>query len=51
MRLSYKEEDEKWLEAQRLRTLSKTQLSKMPREVLADGWDEDPNMYDQKRKP
>ena len=51
MRISYKEEDEAFLEDQKRKTLSTKEMKKKPREVLQDGWDEDMKIYANKRKP
>ena len=51
MRLSYREEDLKWLEEQKLKTLTISEQKRIPREVLADNWDEDPKQYSHKRRP
>lgn len=51
MRISYKEDDEAFLTDQQRRTLSKKEMKKLPREVLQEGWDEDPKLYSHKRKP
>ncbi len=51
MRISYKEEDEAFLEDQQRKTLTLKEMKKKPREVLQDGWDEDMSMYAHKRKP
>jgi hypothetical protein len=51
MRISYKEEDEAFLEDQKRKTLSMKEMKKKPREVLQDGWDEDMKIYASKRKP
>ena len=50
MRLSYKEEDEAWLKEQERKTLKLSEMKKLQREVLADGWDEDYKVYEHKRK-
>ena len=51
MRLSFKEEDEAFLEAQRIRTITVKEQKKLPREVLTDNWQEDMSLYKNKRKP
>lgn len=51
MRLSYREEDEAFLADQARKTLTEKEQKKIPREVLADGWDEDESIYIHKRKP
>ena len=51
MRISYKEEDEAFLEDQKRKTLTMKEMKKKPREVLQDGWDEDMKIYASKRKP
>jgi len=51
MRLSYKEEDEAFLKEQERMTLTEKEQKKLPREVLADGWEEDMSVYAHKRKP
>mmetsp|Transcript_39236 Transcript_39236/g.59857 ORF Transcript_39236/g.59857 Transcript_39236/m.59857 type:complete len:109 (-) Transcript_39236:20-346(-) len=50
LRLSFQEEDAKWMEEQRRKTLTLVEQKKMPREVLTDNWDEDMSMYKHKRK-
>ncbi len=51
MRLSYIEEDKKWLEEQKLMELTRKEQKKLPREVLADDWQEDMSIYKHKRRP
>ena len=51
MRISFKEEDEAFIEEQQRKTLTLREMKKRPREVLQDGWDEDMSMYAHKRKP
>jgi hypothetical protein len=51
MRISFKEEDEAFLEEQQRKTLTLKEMKKKPREVLQDGWDEDMKIYAHKRKP
>jgi hypothetical protein len=51
MRLSFKEEDEAFLEEQKLKSLSVKEQKKLPREVLTDNWQEDMSLYKNKRKP
>ena len=50
MRLSYKEEDEAFLQEQARKTITTKEQKKMPREVLTDNWEEDMSMYKHKRK-
>lgn len=50
MRLSFKEEDEAYLEEQKLYTLDDKEQKRLPREVLADDWQEDMSMYNNKRR-
>lgn len=50
MRLSFKEEDEAFLEEQKLYTLDDKEQKRLPREVLADDWQEDMSMYNNKRR-
>lgn len=51
MRLSYTEEDAQFLKDQERKTLTDKEMKKMPREVLAEGWEEDMSVYSHKRKP
>ncbi len=51
MRLSFKEEDEAFLEEQRIKSLTVKEQKKLPREVLTDNWQEDMSLYKNKRKP
>lgn len=51
MRLSYVEEDKTWLKEQELKTLTMKEQKKLPREILAENWDEDTKQYAHKRKP
>jgi len=51
MRISFKEEDEAFIEEQQRKTLTLREMKKRPREVLQDGWDENMSMYAHKRKP
>ena len=51
MRLSFKEEDEQFLKEQHRLNLTDKEQKRLPREVLADDWDEDMSMYNDKRKP
>lgn len=51
MRLSFKEEDEAFLKDQERQTLTYKEQKKLPREVLADNWEEDMSVYKHKRKP
>ncbi len=51
MRISYRDEDEEFLQDQERKTLTLKEMKKRPREVLQDGWDEDMSIYAHKRKP
>jgi hypothetical protein len=51
LRLSYIKEDEQFLADQKLKTLTDKEQKRLPREILADNWDEDMTMYKHKRKP
>lgn len=51
MRLSYQEEDEEFLKEQQLYQLTDKEQKRLPREVLADDWEEDMSMYNDKRRP
>lgn len=51
MRLSFKEEDEDFLVQQQLKTLTKKEQKRLPREILTDTWEEDLSMYKNKRRP
>lgn len=51
MRISYKEEDEAFFAEQQRKTLTEKEQKKLPREVLAEGWEEDMSIYLHKRKP
>ena len=51
MRITYREEDEAFLEEQQRKTLTLQEQKKYPREVLQEGWDEDMKLYSHKRKP
>ncbi len=51
MRLSFIKEDEEFLADQKLKTLTPAEQKRLPREVLADNWEEDMSMYKHKRKP
>ena len=51
MRLSFKEEDEAFLEEQKIKSLTVKEQKKLPREVLTDSWQEDMSLYKNKRKP
>ena len=51
MRLSYVEEDAKFLADQELKTITVKEQKKLPREVLTDNWEEDMSLYKHKRKP
>ena len=51
MRLSFVEEDKQFLADQKLKTLTPGEQKRLPREILADNWDEDMTMYKHKRKP
>lgn len=50
MRLSFVEEDAQFLEEQKRKTLKPWEQKRLPREILADDWDEDMSMYKHKRK-
>ena len=51
MRLSFKDEDEAFLQAQKIKTITVKEQKKLPREVLTDNWQEDMSLYKNKRKP
>jgi len=51
LRFSFKEEDEEFIKEQNLNTLTKKEQKKLPREILADDWEEDMSMYNNKRRP
>jgi len=51
LRLSFQEEDEEFLKEQQLLTLDDKEQKRLPREVLADDWEEDMSMYNNKRRP
>ena len=51
MRLSFKEEDEQFLQEQSIYELTEKEQKRLPREILDDNWDEDMSMYNHKRKP
>ena len=51
MRLSFVEEDAQFLADKKLKTLAESEQKSLPREILADNWDEDMTMYKHKRKP
>ena len=52
MRVSFKEEDAEFIkEQQQLYTLTDKEQKRLPREVLADDWEEDMSMYNHKRRP
>jgi hypothetical protein len=50
MRLSFKEEDEAFLQEQARLTLTDAEQKALPREVLTDNWTEDMSLYKHKRK-
>jgi hypothetical protein len=50
LRVSFVEEDKAFLEEQKRLTLTDKEQKKLPREILADDWDEDMSMYKHKRK-
>jgi hypothetical protein len=50
LRLSFVEEDAAFMEEQKRKTLTDAEQKRLPREVLADDWDEDMTMYKHKRK-
>lgn len=50
LRLSYVEEDAAFLEEQKRLTLTEKEQKKLPREILADDWEEDMTLYKHKRK-
>ena len=50
MRLSFTEEDAKFLKEQDLYTLTDKEQKRLPREVLDDNWKEDMSMYNNKRR-
>eukprot|EP00344_Euplotes_crassus_P001767 CAMPEP_0197002028 /NCGR_PEP_ID=MMETSP1380-20130617/6599_1 /TAXON_ID=5936 /ORGANISM="Euplotes crassus, Strain CT5" /LENGTH=134 /DNA_ID=CAMNT_0042419947 /DNA_START=277 /DNA_END=677 /DNA_ORIENTATION=+ len=47
-RLSFREEDEKWLADQKKLQLTLKEMKKHPREVIEDDWDENPELYKHK---
>ena len=51
MRISFREEDEKFIEDQKRQTLTEKEQKKLPREILTDDWKEDMSLYKHKRKP
>ena len=51
MRLSFQKEYEKFLQEQKLYTLTDKEQKRLPREILADDWEEDMSMYNNKRRP
>ena len=50
LRVSFVEEDKAFLEEQKRLTLTDKEQKRLPREILADDWDEDMSMYKHKRK-
>jgi hypothetical protein len=50
MRLSFVKEDAEFLEDQKRKTLKPWEQKRLPREILADDWEEDMSMYKHKRK-
>ena len=48
LRLSFREEDKKWLAEQQKMSLSLKEQKKLPREVLDDNWTEDMEIYKHK---
>lgn len=50
LRLSYVEEDKAFLEEQKRLTLTEKEQKRLPREILADDWEEDMTLYKHKRK-
>jgi len=50
MRLSFVKEDAEFLEEQKRKTLKPWEQKRLPREILADDWEEDMSMYKHKRK-
>jgi hypothetical protein len=51
MRISFREEDQQFLREQELRTLTDKEQKRLPREILTDNWEEDINIYKNKRRP
>mmetsp|Transcript_24616 Transcript_24616/g.24211 ORF Transcript_24616/g.24211 Transcript_24616/m.24211 type:complete len:118 (-) Transcript_24616:39-392(-) len=51
MRVSFKEEDQKYLEEQGRLTLTEKEYKRLGVEVMDDNWDEDMSMYSHKRRP
>ena len=45
LRLSFRDEDEKWLEEKKRMELSLKEQKKYPREVIDDNWDENQELY------
>ena len=51
MRLSMIEEDDKFREEQARLQISVKEQKRLPREILTDNWQEDMNLYKNKRRP
>ena len=51
MRISFREEDDKFIADQKRMTLTDKEQKKLPREILTDDWKEDMSLYKNKRKP
>ena len=51
MRISFREEDEEWLEKQKRLQITVKEQKRLQREILTDNWQEDMQLYKNKRKP
>jgi hypothetical protein len=51
MRISFVEEDMQFLEDDKRKRLTEKEQKRLPREILADNWEEDMSLYKHKRKP
>ena len=51
MRISFREEDAEYVADQRLKTLTSKEQKRLPREILTDNWEENLDIYKNKRKP
>jgi large subunit ribosomal protein L20 len=51
MRLSFREEDAEFLKEQERLKITMKEMKRLPREVLTDNWEEDMNIYKNKRRP
>ena len=49
LRISFREEDEKWKEERKLQQLSLNEQKKLPREVIDDNWQENMDLYEHKK--